>query len=56
MSKWELLAAMQALAIYIIIRLDDGETEYNGFDSLLIAAVTVSLGNTLRSVDLVLIL
>ncbi|KAJ5857159.1 hypothetical protein N7455_008053 [Penicillium solitum] len=41
LSKWELLAAMQALAIYIIIRLDDGETEYNGFDSLLIAAVTV---------------
>jgi hypothetical protein len=34
---------MQALAIYIIIRLDEGETEYNGFDPLLIAAVTVSI-------------
>ena len=56
MSKWELLAAMQALAIYIIIRLDDGETEHNGFDSLLIAAVTVSIGNTSRSVDLGLII
>ncbi|KAK4865397.1 hypothetical protein LT330_009508 [Penicillium expansum] len=45
LSKWELLAAMQALAIYIIIRLDDGETEYNGFDTLLIAAVTVVAQN-----------
>ncbi|KAH8701693.1 hypothetical protein BGW36DRAFT_371332 [Talaromyces proteolyticus] len=38
-SKWELLAAMQALSIYIIVRLDEGETDYNNFDSLLIRAV-----------------
>ncbi|KAJ6086544.1 hypothetical protein N7467_005458 [Penicillium canescens] len=37
LTKWELLAAMQALSIYIIIRLDEGETDYNSFDSLLFA-------------------
>ncbi|GAM37301.1 hypothetical protein TCE0_023r07116 [Talaromyces pinophilus] len=39
MKKWELLAAMQALAIYIIMRLDEGETEYNNFDLLLCKTV-----------------
>jgi hypothetical protein len=43
LTKWELLAAMQALSIYIIIRLDEGETDYNGFDSLLFTTVIVSL-------------
>lgn len=43
LSRWELLTAMQALSIYILIRVDEGETEYNDFDALLIAAVTVSL-------------
>jgi hypothetical protein len=42
-SKWELLAAMQALAVYLILRLDEGETEHNGLDSLLAASVTVSI-------------
>jgi hypothetical protein len=42
LSKWELLAAMQALLLYIIIRLDEGETEYNDFDSLLMRTVIVS--------------
>lgn len=42
LSKWELLAAMQALSIYVLIRLDEGETDYNNFDFLLITAVTVS--------------
>ena len=41
MDEWELLAAMQALLIYILIRLDEGETEYNNLDSLMIAAVSV---------------
>lgn len=42
---------MQALSIYIIIRLDEGETEYNNFDVLLLKAITVSLSwnNPLRS-------
>lgn len=53
---WELLVAMQGLAIYIIIRLDDGETEYSGFDSLLIVAVTVSAVRIRRSVDWVLVI
>ncbi|KAK3053586.1 hypothetical protein LTR09_005330 [Extremus antarcticus] len=41
LGRWELLAAMQALLIYIIIRLDEGETEHNNFDSLLVSTVIV---------------
>ncbi|KAE9369668.1 hypothetical protein N431DRAFT_427836 [Stipitochalara longipes BDJ] len=40
-NKWELLAAMQALSIYLLIRLDEGETDHNNYDSLLMATVTV---------------
>lgn len=47
MKKWELLAAMQALAIYIIMRLDEGETEYNNFDFLLCKTVVVGLHPTI---------
>lgn len=43
LNKWELLAAMQALSIYIVIRLDEGETDHNNLDFLLLAAVTVGL-------------
>jgi len=32
---------MQALTIYILIRLDEGETEHNNFDSLLLTTVIV---------------
>jgi hypothetical protein len=42
LSKWELLGAMQALSIYVLIRLDEGETEHNNLDSLLEKAVIVS--------------
>lgn len=42
-SKWELLAALQALSIYILIRLDEGETDHNNFDFLLVKTVIVSL-------------
>ena len=41
MNEWELLAAMQAITIYLLIRLDEGETDYNNFDRLLISSVTV---------------
>jgi hypothetical protein len=34
---------MQAVSIYILIRLDEGATEENDFDSLLLAAVSVRL-------------
>jgi hypothetical protein len=34
---------MQAISIYILIRLDEGATEENDFDSLLLAAVSVRL-------------
>jgi hypothetical protein len=42
LNKWELLAAMQALSIYIIIRLDEGQTEHNNFDSVMSTVVRVS--------------
>ena len=34
---------MQALTIYILIRLDEGETDHNNFDSLLLTTVIVGL-------------
>ncbi|KAL1794530.1 hypothetical protein ACET3X_007951 [Alternaria dauci] len=39
LSKWELLGAMQALSVYVLIRLDEGETEHNHLDHLLERAV-----------------
>lgn len=42
LNQWELLAGLQALSIYILIRLDEGETEHNNLDSLLLRTVTVS--------------
>ncbi|KAI9688758.1 MAG: hypothetical protein M1822_001115 [Bathelium mastoideum] len=41
LHKWELLAAMQALSIYILVRLDEGETDHNNFDFLLLTTVMV---------------
>jgi hypothetical protein len=38
-DQWALLAAIQSLLIYILIRLEEGETEHNNIDSLLIATV-----------------
>lgn len=34
---------MQALLIYVLMRLDEGATDYNNFDALLLKAVTVGL-------------
>ena len=34
---------MQALSIYIIMRIDEGETDHNNLDTLLIATVSVGL-------------
>ncbi|RDL37909.1 uncharacterized protein BP5553_05342 [Venustampulla echinocandica] len=41
LNKWELIAAMLALSVYVLIRLDEGETDHNNLDSLLVATVTV---------------
>jgi multidrug transporter EmrE-like cation transporter len=41
-NKWQLLAAMQALLVYLIFKVDEGHPEYNSFDSLLVALVVVS--------------
>ena len=43
LTKWELLAAVQALSIYILVRLDEGETEHNDIDFLLLEALTVRI-------------
>ncbi|KAL4934967.1 hypothetical protein BDV06DRAFT_141456 [Aspergillus oleicola] len=43
LHRWNLLGAMQALSIYVVIRLDEGETEENNVDFLLLGAVTVGL-------------
>ncbi|KAL4952340.1 hypothetical protein BDW69DRAFT_185540 [Aspergillus filifer] len=39
-ARWNLLGAMQALSIYVITRLGEGETEENNVDFLLLGAVT----------------
>ncbi|KAI9708235.1 MAG: hypothetical protein M1820_004189 [Bogoriella megaspora] len=49
LNKWELLAALQALSIYILIRLDEGETDHNNLDSLLISTVIVGLVRSFAS-------
>jgi hypothetical protein len=41
LNRWELLAAIQAMAVYLILRVSEGETEYNNFDSLLQTTVIV---------------
>lgn len=41
MSKWELLAVHQSLLMYVIVRLDQGETEQNNFDPLMRATFVV---------------
>lgn len=41
MNKWELLAALQALAIYTIERLNTDGAGYETLDALLIRTVTV---------------
>lgn len=41
MTRVELLGSMQALSIYIFVRLDEGQTEDNDFDDMLQATVTV---------------
>lgn len=42
-NKWELLAALQALSVYLIMRLDEGQRDNNKLDFLLVAAVAVGL-------------
>ncbi|KAK4938272.1 hypothetical protein LTR10_021251 [Elasticomyces elasticus] len=41
LDRWGLLAAMQALSIYVLIRVDEGETVDNDFDFLLITTVII---------------
>ncbi|KAJ5833633.1 hypothetical protein N7474_001944 [Penicillium riverlandense] len=47
-TNWDLLASMQAVSIYILFRLDEGETEQNDFDSLLLATVTILAQQLIR--------
>ncbi|KAI1390579.1 uncharacterized protein F4822DRAFT_155041 [Hypoxylon trugodes] len=48
-NRWELLAAMQALTIYVLLRLDEGETDHNNFDFLLVKAVVIIAQQISRS-------
>lgn len=41
MNEWESLAGLQALSIYIFIRMDEGEKEWNNLDVLLQSTVIV---------------
>ncbi|KAG2170740.1 hypothetical protein VTO58DRAFT_110979 [Aureobasidium pullulans] len=41
LNAWELLAAMQALSIYLLLRLQEGETDYNNYDYLMLTTVIV---------------
>lgn len=41
MNKWELLAAMQALAVYVIVRMDEDDEDHHNVHNMLIRAVTV---------------
>lgn len=41
MNEWELLAGLQALSIFIFIRMDEGEREWNNLDVLLQSTVIV---------------
>lgn len=41
-DKWALLSAMQALTVYILVRLQEGETPDNNLDVLLLATLWVS--------------
>lgn len=43
LDKWQLLSALQALSIYILIRLDEGQTEFNNLDGLLLSTVVVCI-------------
>lgn len=40
-GKWEALAASQALLIYTLVRLDEGQTEFNNHDTLLLKSVSL---------------
>jgi hypothetical protein len=42
MNSWEALASLQALLIYTVVRVDEGETEYNNLDSLIQSSIIVS--------------
>ena len=41
LNRWQILAGMQALSIYLLCRLEEGEAGYNNFDWLMMKAVTV---------------
>jgi hypothetical protein len=41
-DKWNLLSTMQALTVYILVRLQEGETPDNNHDVLLLSTLFVS--------------
>ncbi|KAK3295735.1 uncharacterized protein B0H64DRAFT_153062 [Chaetomium fimeti] len=50
-NKWQLLAAIQAVLVYLIFKVDEGQTDYNNsLDSLLVAAI-VALATQLGTIE-----
>ncbi|KAI5206838.1 hypothetical protein E4T39_02245 [Aureobasidium subglaciale] len=49
MNERQLLAAMQALSLYILKRLQEGETEHNNCDSLMLATFMIIAGGFARA-------
>ena len=45
-DKWNLLSTMQALTVYILVRLQEGETPDNNHDVLLLSTLFVSLSRS----------
>ncbi|KAF1851288.1 uncharacterized protein K460DRAFT_273591 [Cucurbitaria berberidis CBS 394.84] len=41
LDRWELLSSMQALLIYMLVRVQEGETMYNNIDVLLLSTVWI---------------
>ncbi|THX00762.1 hypothetical protein D6D13_09319 [Aureobasidium pullulans] len=39
LNAWELLASMQALFIHLLVRLQEGETDYNNYDYLMLTTI-----------------
>jgi DNA polymerase III psi subunit len=50
MNQWELLAAVQALMIYMLMRLIEGSTENTSFDVPLLNTILVSFRIALKVV------
>jgi hypothetical protein len=47
-DRWELLTSMQSLLIYLLMRLAEGETDYNNSDVQILATIRVCVSSLPR--------